>query len=101
MKRKITQVLPPIEPALLNKPPHILRQLLDQMLGERKPTSLEQEQLIEHLIGCINCQVALRIIVEIKLNADGSKSYSKTAIQQLLSQLQDIIFQTLKQDRED
>ena len=89
MKSKRTAEEAAIGPVILDKPPHILPQLMEIVEGDWQPT--EQEQLLAHLVECEYCQVTLRVLVEARL-AEGSPGVSsEDPARKLLARLGEVV----------
>ena len=87
MKSKRTAEEAAIGSVMLDKPPHILPQLVEIVEGDWQPASTEQEQLLAHMVECEYCQVTLRVLVEARLAEGSPGSSSKDPARKLLARL--------------
>ena len=87
MKSKRTAEEAAIGPVMLDKPPHILPQLVEIVEGDWQPASTEQEQLLAHLVECEYCQVTLGVLVEARLAEGSPGDSSEDQARQLLTRL--------------
>ena|SRR6266566_6437142 len=87
MKSKRTAEETAIGSVMLDKPPHILPQLVEIVEGDWQPASTEQEQLLAHLVECEYCQVTLGVLVEARLAEGSPGSSSEDPARQLLTRL--------------
>ncbi|HYT37558.1 MAG TPA: hypothetical protein VEL49_10290 [Ktedonobacteraceae bacterium] len=87
MKSKRTAEEAAIGPVMLDKPPHILPQLMEIVEGDWQPTPTRQEQLLAHLVECEYCQVTLRVLVEARLDEGSPGSSSEDPVRELLARL--------------
>ncbi len=67
MKDKMPALESVLGPTVLDKPPHILSQIIEIVEGDLLATPSEQEQLLAHLIECEYCQIALEMLLDSKL----------------------------------
>jgi len=70
---------------------HVGSKLVGLMAGTWQPTPPELEHLIDHLVGCIYCQVALGTLIAAQANANECEDCSTEAVQMLLSKLAEAI----------
>lgn len=87
MEDKMTAEEAAMGPIMLDKPPHILPQLMEVVEGDWQPTPTEQEQLLAHLVECEYCQVTLRVLVEARLAEGSPGSSSEDPARKLLARL--------------
>ena len=91
MKSKRTAEEAAIGSVMLDKPPHILPQLVEIVEGDWQPASTEQEQLLAHLVECEYCQVTLGVLVKARF-AEGSPGVSsEDPARKLLAQLGEVV----------
>lgn len=57
-----------------NKGTHIESNLIDMAVGTWQPTSPEMDNLVDHLMGCLYCQVTLGVLLATQQNADKSEN---------------------------
>lgn len=87
-----------IDSEKLNRPPHVLPQLIDIVSGKLKPSSTEQEQRWQHLAGCIFCQtLAGNYLLEV-IEGEEEQDSSREAARKLLAKLTGIMHKTLAED---
>src|ERR1700730_7164767 len=91
MKSKRTAEEAAIGPVMLDKPPHILHQLMEIVEGDWQPTPTEQEQLLAHLVECEYCQITLRVLVEARLVEGSPGSSSEDPARKLLARLGEFV----------
>ena len=98
MSRKITAMLPKIEPESVEKPPHVVPQYIDMIKGKRHFTSAQQKHRWEHLASCIHCQVFLGSYLVKAIEYNKAHGIPEGLEQKLLSQLNEVMHETLKED---
>lgn len=84
MKDKKTAVESILGTVMLHEPPHILSQLMEIVTGDWQPPQNEQEQLLEHLIECEYCQIALAWLIDAKFVEDNANDSSGNLVRELL-----------------
>lgn len=82
----------------LNKPPHVLSQLIDMITGELQLPPAQQEQRWEHLAECIHCQAFLGSYLIKMIEYNKAHGEPEEPAQELLSRLARIMHETLKED---
>ncbi len=83
----------------LNKPPHIVPELINMMIDECQPSLPAREQCLKHLIECLSCQVALGTLLMTELDYDRQAGCSTEPVQKLLSRLTEITHKTQIQEQ--
>lgn len=96
--RKRTATLPASDPGDLRKPPHVLSQYLDAIMGKQQLSSERQEQRKKHLAGCIHCQAFLGSSLVSILADSETPAHLQEEARTLLTQLTGIIHETLAAD---
>lgn len=81
----------------ISKPPHVIPQLVDMILGEQV-FSAQQQQAWDHLAVCIHCQTFLACYLHEVIAYDKEHGESEERAQKLLTKLAQIIHETLKED---
>ena len=85
-------------PESLNRPPHVLSQLIGIITAELQSSSDNQEQRWKHLAGCIYCQAFLGdYLLGIMANKE-EFDLSTGAVRDLFSRLTRIMHQTIERD---
>lgn len=85
MEDKMTALESILGTAKLHEPPHILSQLVNIVTGDLELDSIEQEQLLEHLVDCECCQTALVMLVDSELADDNASDSSENVARELLA----------------
>lgn len=96
--KKRTATLFLIDPGDLNKPPHVLSQFLDAIMGDGQLYVDQQVQRWEHLAQCIHCQAFLGSYLVKVIEYNKEHGEPEDSAQKLLIQLKHIIHERLKED---
>lgn len=96
--RKRRSVLPASDPGDLRKPPHVLSQYMDAIMGKQPLSSDQQAERKKHLAGCIHCQAFLASSLLSMLKDSETPVHLQEEAHELLTQLTGIIHETLAAD---
>lgn len=98
MRRRTIATLPASDPGDLLKPPHVLSQFMDAIMGKQQLSSDQQEQRRKHLAECIHCQAFLGSYLVNRLEETETPDGPGAPVQELLTQLRRIMHETLAAD---
>lgn len=85
MKEDNTGILSKIGPDLLT-PPHILPVLMELLAGDRKPDSLQREEVFSHLATCHYCRTAIVFMLKVAQEYDRINNNPEEPVRDLLDQ---------------
>ncbi len=95
---KITVTLPASGWESLEKPPHVLPQLISILTGQDQVLPAQQEQRWAHLAECVHCQEFLRRYLAKMIEYDKAQGNPEGQAPELLTQLAHIMHEQLKED---
>jgi hypothetical protein len=99
MEDKKATIIDKISPDLLVSP-HILSELFHLVMGEWKPDTSQQEQLVVHLRECYYCRTSLIVLLSANQEYEMANSYTETSARNLLTQFLTIHHEIEVQDYE-
>jgi predicted anti-sigma-YlaC factor YlaD len=73
---------------------YVLEIFIDIVTGEQRPTASEMEEVLEHLIACVSCQVMLGTYAVLQGQRDRSNRYAHEAIDAFRSSLAETLHAT-------
>ncbi|MGI9061136.1 MAG: hypothetical protein ACR2H5_21445 [Ktedonobacteraceae bacterium] len=82
----------------LEKPPHVLPQLIDILTGQDQELLAQQEQRWAHLAECVHCQEFLRSYLVKTIEYDKAQGNAEGSAPELLTQLTHLMHEQLKED---
>lgn len=95
---RITGTLPTNSWKSLEKPPHVLPQLIDLLTGQDQVLPAQQEQRWAHLAECAQCQEFLRRYLAKMIEDDKAQGNPEGQAPELLTQLTHLMHEQLKED---
>ncbi len=95
---KITVTLPTSGWESLEKPPHVLPQLINILTGQYQVLPAQQEQRWAYLAECVQCQEFLRRYLAKMIEYDKAQGTLEGQAPELLTQLTHIMHEQLKED---
>jgi hypothetical protein len=97
MKKRMPGLSTPVAEEL-DIVPHVLPQLNAIVLSGSRHTHADLEHVLGHLVTCVDCQHALRVLVALKLRSAPSDEAVKT-LRKLLGRLTKIVHVTQAQEK--
>ena len=82
----------------VSRPPHVVPQFVDMILGEQQLSPTHQQQAWDHLAVCIQCQTFLECYLHEVIAYNKEHSEPDERVRKLLTKLAQIIHETLKED---
>lgn len=98
MQREVAETSPGANSESLEEHPHVVQKLINLVKNEWQPTPPQYEELLTHLTGCIDCQIALGTLIAIEREYDRATSSPVGPAEQLLSRITKIIHETKARD---
>jgi hypothetical protein len=85
MENKKATIKDKVSPELLVSP-HIMSELFYVVMGEWRPDSSQQEQLVRHLRECDYCRTSLIVLLSAEQEYERLNGYPETPVRDLLTQ---------------
>src|SRR5574340_1595182 len=85
MENKKATIKDKVHPDLLVSP-HIMHELFQVIMGELRPDTSQQEQIVEHLRDCEFCRTSLILLLSAAHEYDRSNRIAEPSIDNLLTQ---------------